>query len=159
MAAEPGPASILERPLDDAADRLGQLFERYRPQVVVTYDENGLYGHPDHVQAHRATVAALRRTPIPQKLYYPVVPESAMAGFANALRQAGAEVPEGSSDDFDFATPDELVAARIDCSRWSEAKFRALEAHASQRDNEFFLRLGLDAAHEDLRDRVLRQSL
>ncbi|MFD1496379.1 PIG-L family deacetylase [Streptosporangium lutulentum] len=41
--------------------------KRYRPQVVVTYDENGNYGHPDHIQAHRIAVAAAEATGIPRR--------------------------------------------------------------------------------------------
>src|SRR5664279_1545825 len=56
------PGSFWTTPVDDAAARLGELIQRYQPDVVVTYDENGFYGHPDHIQAHRVTMAAVACT-------------------------------------------------------------------------------------------------
>jgi LmbE family N-acetylglucosaminyl deacetylase len=128
----------------EAAERLVPVMEKYRPDVVLTYDENGFYGHPDHIQANRVTVAAVSETGIPRKLYYPVIPLSAMTGFAEALLSAGVEPPREATDALDFGTPDELIAAYIDCAAYAETKFRALEAHGSQTDNSFFLDLGLE---------------
>ena len=138
------PEAFWNTPVADAAGRLAHLFDRYHPQVVVTYDANGFYGHPDHIQEHRITVAALELAPIPQKLYFPVIPQSEVEGFLELLRTADAERPSEDEDSFDLGTPDEQIAARVDCSDVVEAKFRALEAHASQTDNQFFLGLGLD---------------
>ncbi|MFZ0171193.1 MAG: PIG-L family deacetylase [Acidimicrobiales bacterium] len=138
------PGVFWQTPVAEAAGRLATLMEKYQPDVVVTYDENGFYGHPDHIQAHRITVAAVASTGIPKKLYYPVIPLSAMEGFVSVLRGAGVEPPQEASDAVDFGTPDELIAAYIDCAAFAETKFRALEAHASQTDNSFFLDLGLD---------------
>ena len=58
------------------------LMEQYQPQVVVTYDEYGFYGHPDHIQANRVTMAAADSTGIPAKVYYTAVPKSVVAGPA-----------------------------------------------------------------------------
>ncbi|MGO8877254.1 MAG: PIG-L family deacetylase [Acidimicrobiales bacterium] len=138
------PGAFWQTPVEDAAARLAGLMDKYQPDVVVTYDENGFYGHPDHIQAHRITVAATAATGIPKKLYYPVIPLSAMEGFVEALRSAGVEPPQEATDSIDFGTPDELIAAYIDVSAFAETKFRALEAHSSQTDNSFFLDLGLD---------------
>ncbi len=79
------PEAFWNTPVADAARRLADLFERYRPQVVVTYDANGFYGHPDHIQAHRVTVAALALAPIPEKLYFPVIPQSEMERFRETI--------------------------------------------------------------------------
>jgi LmbE family N-acetylglucosaminyl deacetylase len=138
------PQVFWQVPVDEAAGKLATLMEKYLPDVVVTYDANGFYGHPDHIQAHRITMAATASTGIPKKLYYPVIPLSAMESFTNALRSAGLEPPEEATDAVEFGTPDELIAAYIDCSAFAETKFRALEAHASQPDNSFFIGLGLD---------------
>jgi len=59
--------------------------------VVITYDGKGLYGHPDHIQAHRATIGAAERTGIPQKIYEIAFPLSLMKAFAEMQRQAGVE--------------------------------------------------------------------
>ena len=132
-------------PVEEAAARLSKLLEIYRPQVVVTYDANGFYGHPDHIQAHRITVAALETTPIADKLYFPGIPKSGMAEFRDALRGASVELPEIAEDeDWDFGVDDELISAVIDCADYARLKYAALAAHASQMDNAFFLRLGVD---------------
>ena len=72
------PGSFWNTPVDDAAARLGELMLKYRPDVVVTYDENGFYGHPDHIQAHRITMAALELTGVAAKVYWTTAPRSMM---------------------------------------------------------------------------------
>jgi LmbE family N-acetylglucosaminyl deacetylase len=138
------PEAFWNIPVAEGAGRLVELIEKYRPQVLVTYDENGFYGHPDHIQANRITLAAWELTNIPQKLYYPVIPKSALAGFREILESAGVEPPQEATDVADFGVDDELVGAVIDCSSFTETKFKALAAHGSQTDNSFFLDLGLD---------------
>ena len=131
--------------LGDARRRGGaparHLMERYRPDVVVTYDDFGFYGHPDHIQAHRITLAALDITGLPAKLYCPTVRRSALPLFAERMEQAGLEPPSFDLDR--FGSPDEDVAASIDCREYATAKLDALAAHASQQDNIFFLRIPL----------------
>jgi LmbE family N-acetylglucosaminyl deacetylase len=137
------PDAFWRTDVDKAAARLSVLMERFRPQVVVTYDENGFYGHPDHIQAHRITVAALERTGVADKLYYPAVPLSAIPRFAAVLGEHGVDVTE-EIDDTPFGTPDELIGAVIDCSGVTGRKYASLAAHASQAENIFFLSLGLE---------------
>ncbi|HLN17431.1 MAG TPA: PIG-L family deacetylase [Acidimicrobiales bacterium] len=138
------PAAFWNVPVAEAADRLAGLIERYRPQVVVTYDADGFYGHPDHIQAHRVTVAAVEATGIPDKLYFAVLPKSRLVGLPDLLGAAGFEVPEFVEDGLIPGTDDELVAAYVDCSAVVRRKYDSLAAHASQVDNAFFLSLGPD---------------
>ena len=141
------PDAFCNVPLEAATARVCELIERYRPQVVVTYDENGAYGHPDHIQAHRVAMAATERTGIPQKLYYTAIPRTAFRTWAEGMRAAGIdlaelgfpEMPEG--EDPPLGTPDELIGAVVDVSTYTDHKRRALHAHASQADNFFLLRL------------------
>ena len=128
-------------PVDEAARPLAGLMERYQPDVVVTYDDFGFYGHPDHIQAHRITLAALDMTGLPAKLYCPTVRRSALPLFAERMEQAGLEPPSFDVDR--FGSPDEDMAASIDCREQATAKLDALAAHASQQDNIFFLRIPL----------------
>lgn len=130
-------------PLEQATPRLVALMEKYRPDVVVTYDENGGYGHPDHIQAHRLAVAATEASGIPRKLYYTAVPRSAIKQFFEEQRAEHPEIDMDLPDD--FGTPDELVTTVVDVSPYVERKRKALEAHASQGDNIFFLRLSEEA--------------
>lgn len=134
------PGSFWTTPVLEVAARLGALIERYQPQVVVTYDANGFYGHPDHIQAHRATVAALEATGIPAKLYYPALPRSACAELAAIFAGEGSEEPPGG--DFETLTTDDaLVTTYVDCSAVAHRKRAALAAHASQTDNIAFTRV------------------
>lgn len=144
------PGSFWTTPVADAAERLAELFRRYEPQVVITYNENGMYGHPDHIQAHRITVAADRLTAIPAKLYYAVVPRSAMVEMGRRMQELGIELPEEARRDGeggepelpDWLTPDEEVTTAIDVTGYSDAKFDSLHCHESQSENIFFLRMG-----------------
>ncbi len=149
------PGSFWSTPVDEAAGLLAVLMERHRPDVVVTYDPNGFYGHPDHIQAHRITMAAAEATGIPAKVYWPTIPRSRMLEFARRMREAGAELPESSDDGGGetptgppMGSPDEDIAAWVDVSAYADRKYDALAAHASQGDNIFFLRMGREGFAE-----------
>jgi LmbE family N-acetylglucosaminyl deacetylase len=139
-AANADPGVFCNVPLAEPAERLAALMRQYRPQVVVTYDENGNYGHPDHIQAHRAAVAAAEATGIPAKFYYSAVPKSAFARLRAALEASGADIKEFDTPD-DFGTADELITTEVDVSAYAERKREALAAHGSQTDSSFFNRL------------------
>jgi len=68
------PESFWATPVEEAAQRLADLIDEERPQVIVTYNENGFYGHPDHIQAHRVTVAALDLLDYEPTVYYNAIP-------------------------------------------------------------------------------------
>ena len=139
-----------------AAQPLVELFERYRPQVVITYDANGFYGHPDHIMANRITMSAAASSQVPPKVYYTAVARSGMADFVEALRAAGID-PPGASDREEgqfreaegesgppMGTPDELITTTVDVHGYTGAKLASLAAHGSQADNIFFLKMGED---------------
>jgi LmbE family N-acetylglucosaminyl deacetylase len=140
------PGSFWATPVADAAERLAGLIRRYEPDVVVTYDENGFYGHPDHIQAHRITMAAVALTGGPSKVYWSTAPRSKMAEFGQILREFGVEwqepdaSPEGPG--LEIGLPDEEITTWVDVSMFGNQKFDALAAHASQGENIFFLRMG-----------------
>jgi LmbE family N-acetylglucosaminyl deacetylase len=118
--------------------------------VVVTYDEYGFYGHPDHIQANRITHAAVAECGIPAKIYYTAVARSTLRSFGEMLAEAGVETPIDVESDPNFGTPDELITTVIDCAAVAKRKFASLAAHASQSDNIFFLQMG-----EELFGRVM----
>lgn len=142
------PGSFWSTPVAEAAERLADLMRCYRPDVVVTYDENGFYGHPDHIQAHRITMAAVELTGIPAKVYWTTMPHSAMAEFGRIMAELGAdwELPEPSAQDAPppVGLPDDEVTTWIDIAEYGEYKYEALAAHASQSENIFFLDLGME---------------
>ncbi len=136
------PGAFWNTPVAEASSRLAALMERYRPDVVVTYDERGFYGHPDHIQAHRITMAAAAASGVPAGVYFTAIPRSALAGFGALLRQHGIEPPAAVEEDPDFGVPDESISVVMDCTAVADRKYDALAAHASQAENIFFLGLG-----------------
>jgi LmbE family N-acetylglucosaminyl deacetylase len=136
------PGAFWNQPIAAGAQRLASLMEEYRPQVVVTYNEHGFYGHPDHIRANEITLAAMDATGIPDKLYYTAIPRSRLTAFAEMLRERGLDVPDVIDEDPDFGTPDELINAVIDCVAFADTKYSSLAAHASQGDNVFLLGMG-----------------
>ncbi len=151
-AANKAPHAFWNTPVDEAAQRLAELINHYQPDVVVTYDPNGFYGHPDHIQAHRITMAALEITKSPAKAYWTTVPHSAMEKFGAVMREFGDDFPEpepGAEDSGPpMGLPDDEISTWVDIRAFSDQKFDALAAHASQSDEIFFLRLGRERFRE-----------
>jgi LmbE family N-acetylglucosaminyl deacetylase len=117
----------------------------YRPDVVVTYDENGFYGHPDHIQANRITMAALEMTTLTPKTYWTTVPRSMMQRFGETMRELG-DMPEPDPAEAaamaEIGLPDDEITTWVDTVAFSSQKYDALAAHASQGENIFFLKMG-----------------
>ncbi|WP_395293726.1 PIG-L family deacetylase [Kitasatospora hibisci] len=145
-ATNDAPGSFWRTPVEEGAARLAELLRRYRPDVVVTYDENGFYGHPDHIQANRITMAALELTGMTPKVYWTTAPHSAMKRMGEVMREFGAD--RGEPDPAEAAAlseiglPDEEVTTWVDTTEFGGRKFDALAAHASQGENIFFLKMG-----------------
>jgi LmbE family N-acetylglucosaminyl deacetylase len=148
-ATNEAPGAFINISLEDVAERIGALIARHRPQVVVTYDANGMSGHPDHVRTHEATVAAVGASGNIDKLYFTAIPRSAVARLRSAVGTdapgAGAGLPGP-----DFGTPDDQITTAVDVSRYASRKKAALVAHNSQTANFFLLRLP-----DDVLDRAL----
>jgi len=134
------PRSFHQAPLDEAAAKLAVIIRDERPDVVVTYAEDGVYGHPDHIKAHYVTNAALdllqREGWEPKKLYYTAIPRSLMEAFASQMPE---EAQRQNSNMRIAGTPDELVTTRIDVHDYVDQKRKAFGAHVSQNDpNSWF---------------------
>ena len=138
------PGAFWTTPVDEPVARLAALLERYRPDVVITYDDFGFYGHPDHIQAHRVTLAALDLAGSDARLYFSTIRRSDMARFGELMREAGVEMPEPAPDEPSIGAEDGDVAAEVDCSAFVAQKRDSLAAHASQVENIPFLRFPLD---------------
>ncbi|MER7755011.1 PIG-L family deacetylase [Kitasatospora sp. NPDC097643] len=145
-AANDAPGSFWRTPVDEAAARLADLLRHYQPDVVVTYDENGFYGHPDHIQANRITTAALKLTDLTPKVYWTTAPRSAMQRFGEVMREFGADWEEPDPAQAEamaqIGLPDEEITTWVDTTEFGGQKFDALGAHASQSENIFFLKMG-----------------
>ena len=120
--------------LERAGTTLAALFDEVGATVVVTYDEHGFYGHPDHVTANALTRAAVARSATVERLYYPIVPQSVLTTFVPDARALEIFLPAWVLD-AGIGAPDELVATTMDVSRFALVKQRAIATHASQIDN------------------------
>jgi LmbE family N-acetylglucosaminyl deacetylase len=129
------PEAFSNVPLEEVAGRIGGLIAMYRPQVLVTYDDQGAYQHPDHVHASRAAQAAAAATGIPAKLYLSTWRSSSWRKIWEALRAAGADVPAGdeAEDRSSRAVQsEERITTTIDIRPVLERKREALYAHGTQ---------------------------
>jgi len=141
----------------EAANELVVLIRDRRPQILITYDEVGLYGHPDHVQAHRAATYAAQLAAVSsyrqdlgepwqvERVLWMAIPESHMRTMIAGMRESGAGEDFFSSFDLEsdelppMSTRDADVAVRIDGFPYAAQRFAALRAHATQiRPDEFF---------------------
>lgn len=151
-AQNDAPGSFWSTPVAEAAARLVPILLEERPQVVVTYDEIGFYGHPDHIQAHRVTSAALELSGLTSSLFYPAIPRSAFKRFREVLAEADDGAPRPDDDNEEArgpsGTPDDQIGVIIDVSSVVDAKYDALSAHASQTESSFFLKMGRDRFRE-----------
>jgi N-acetyl-1-D-myo-inositol-2-amino-2-deoxy-alpha-D-glucopyranoside deacetylase len=140
------PGAFWMAPVDEAVGKVVAQIRRFRPHVVVTYDGNGGYGHPDHIQTHRVTllaVEAARLLPMykdagepwrVEKLYYTAFPRSQFDRMVAMAKEAGVEPPFGdtSPDEMEFLTPDAEVTTSVDGVSVIGRKRDALRAHRSQ---------------------------
>lgn len=130
--------------LDSAAHQLAKIITEVKPQVLVTYDEIGGYGHPDHIKAHlvamRAAELAAPEWDI-QKIYWNTMPRSVVQKGIDAMKAAGSDfMGADSADELPFAKPDELVTTHIDGSAFVDQKMKAMSSHPTQiaLDGPFF---------------------
>lgn len=118
---------------DEQTASLASVLDELRPHVVVTYDPQGGYGHPDHIHTHRVTTAAVDaaqwRVP---KLYWTVISATAIGAELAALTEVPAGWTRVSGDDIWFAVGDDAIDAALDITEHLPAKLAALRAHATQ---------------------------
>jgi len=133
--------------LTEAAHLLVEVIREVRPQVIVTYDEFGNYGHPDHVQAHRVAMYGAQLAAVPHyrldlgepwdvaKIYWTAMSLSRMREGAKLMEANGIENPFEDMD-YDnpprFMVPDEAIACEVDGGEYAEAKMAAMAQHATQ---------------------------
>jgi LmbE family N-acetylglucosaminyl deacetylase len=130
-------------PVDVAAERLAALMETYRPDVVTTYCIDDGYEHPDHLQAHHVTLAAVARTGIPRKVYLSCIRASDFDRVMSSLQELGVEMPEDEDGSWreKLAAVERRITTTVDVSAYVAQKREALAAHASQISESFFAKL------------------
>ena len=134
----------------DAAKHLVKIIREVKPQVLITYDDFGGYGHPDHIQAHRVATYAVSLAASQtfalelgqawdvEKVYWTAFPKGVIRAGIEALKAAGDESDFTAQDpnDLPFAVDDELVTTAINAGQFTEVKMAALAAHETQINTE-----------------------
>jgi N-acetyl-1-D-myo-inositol-2-amino-2-deoxy-alpha-D-glucopyranoside deacetylase/mycothiol S-conjugate amidase len=162
LPANANPSNFSNADPTEAAERLASIVRALRPHVVVTYDEHGGYGHPDHAMAHSVTQLAITRAAhggaggpgwdVP-KLYYTAFPRSVLWWVNEQLQARSLRPPFREEilalDIRQGIAPDEVITARVDVRRYQEQVRRALCAHRTQiRADDLLLALPGDIAAE-----------
>lgn len=149
------PDSFHQADLDDAATRLAAIIRDFRPDVVSSDDEQGGYGHPDHVKANRVTTRAVELAADPEadvpgdpwsvaKRYVHTIAKGRMLEAHNLLLEVTGESPWGSEpilrvSDLAFGTPDDEITTVVAVHDHLDRKMAALREHRSQvADDSFF---------------------
>ena len=162
--------SFWQADIAEATGRLLEIVREARPRVIVSYDENGNYGHPDHIQVHRVGVRAAELAGTPQVLEATINRET-VRGFIEAMVASGDatwdDVPDLDDPNEIFGMPDEVITTRVDVRGWAERKLAAMRAHDTQvgdlapllampvevfreaMGTEFFIRRGVPSDHRD----------
>jgi LmbE family N-acetylglucosaminyl deacetylase len=129
------PGSFWTAPVEEAAERLAAILRDERADVLTVYDDNGGYGHPDHIQVHRVGMraAALAGTP---RVYQLTTNRGhmirGMATFLEQAKAAGMDIPADDADFDSMGTPESEITAEVDVAAYVETKRAAMRAHASQ---------------------------
>lgn len=114
------------------AHQLTQLVTAFEPQVIVTYEADGGYGHPDHIRAHEITAAAAARSPGVRRVFHTVIPDGPLADGVAALPPEDT-MPFRLPAAGDLASvPDERAGTTIDIASHRDTKIAALRAHRTQ---------------------------
>lgn len=119
---------------DRATLELVAVIDEVKPHVMITYDEFGGYGHPDHIQAHRVAMAAAEKSGWNiEKIYWNVTPRSVIQEGIDAMKAAGSDfMGVEKAEDLPFAKDDSFVTAHIDANAFVNQKMEAMRAHATQ---------------------------
>jgi len=146
------PEAFCNIPLADVAARIGGLIETYRPQVVIVYDDKGMYQHPDHVHSSLAAQAAVADTGIPAKLYMSAIRGSDFEKVWKALRDQGIEVPMDRAPTPEerqkMAADEARITTTVDIHPVLERKGQALQAHVSQIQDSWFSKIPPEVAQD-----------
>ena len=152
------PGCFWRADVDEAARELLAIMTEVRPQVLVTYDARGFYGHPDHIQAHRVSWRAFElASGLVSKFYATAIPKSVLAEAMALLAGGGGQVGGvdfsrvQSLDEVPFGTDDDEVTTQIDATDYLDAKIAAMRAHATQ--------IAVDSPFFALSDMVGRKAL
>lgn len=141
------PGSFWTTPVDQAAERLAAILRDENADALTCYDDNGGYGHPDHIQVHRVGMRAAELAGTPRVYQSTMNRDHLRRGrlaFAEQATEANFELPD--IDEQTFGKPESVITAAVDVSAYLDYKRRAMRAHASQiSERSFFLAMPDDA--------------
>jgi len=145
IPAQGRPGSLVAAPIAAVAAEIREVLARHDPDVVITHDATGGYGHPDHIRTSEATTFAahgLMRRPL---VYHAVIPERVVdefqQAFAAAGLRAGRAAAAGADMERDVGVPDDAVTVTIDVSAHVRTKRSAVSAHRTQMTGHVLFRL------------------
>lgn len=157
--ADVRPDAFWAADLREASDELVAVIREVRPHVLVTYDESGGYGHPDHIQAHRVATYGSALAAVPSyrpdlgvawdvpKIYWTAMPRSVLHEGIVAMREIGSDFfGIDDADDTSLAVPDEFITAKIDGIDFVDTKLAAMRAYVTQ--------IAVDGPFFQLSDRI-----
>jgi len=126
------PGSFWQADVDEAAERLAAILREERADVLLTYDDHGNYGHPDHIKVHTVGVRAAELAGTAD-VYEATMNRDETRRMLAAAREVGADVPEEPDPrTFEFGTLEAELTTRVDVSDYLLVKREAMAVHASQ---------------------------
>ena len=163
------PSCFWRADVDEAAARVAEILRDERADVLTIYDENGNYGHPDHIQVHRAGARAADLAGTPSVLELTISRDHLrrLMGEALASGLPADGMPDLDDPDLVFGMPEAVITTTVDVRDWIDSKRASMEAHASQVQDtgpllamppdsflaglgwEFYIRRGVPAGHRD----------
>ena len=144
------PESFWQADLEEAAERLAKILREEHADVLTVYDDNGNYGHPDHIQVHRVGVRAAELAGV-ERVYESTIDRDYFRDvFARGAELGLPELPDAEegaeAEEFDMGKPAELITTRVDVRDILDVKRRSMQAHASQiAETSFFLAMPPEA--------------
>ncbi len=167
------PRAFWQANLFEVAEKLVRFIRRHKPHVILTFDPNGGYGHPDHIKIHQASLIAYFVSGDPRiypdqiakeglepwtvsKLYWGAFPRSRFEKYAELAKQAGLDLGVPMQEFLKRAQPDEIITTRIDVSPYVDLKLSALFCHASQMNpNSIFNKIPAEIRREGMKVETL----
>jgi LmbE family N-acetylglucosaminyl deacetylase len=140
------PGSFWTAPVEDAAEKLAAILLAENADVLTVYDDNGGYGHPDHIQVHRVGVRAAELAGTPRVYQSTINRDQMLRGMAEMRERGEIEFDGPDVDPEAFGKPEAILTAVVDVSAYLDQKREAMRAHASQiSEQSFFLSMPDDA--------------
>ena len=143
------PECFWQADVEDAAERLAAILRAHGCDVLTVYDDNGNYGHPDHIQVHRVGVRAAELASVAQVYEATMNRDFIKRNMRQALRDATdnpGDLPDVDSEDFNLGVPESQITTCVDVTKYADVKRASMRAHASQiSEQSFFLSMADDA--------------